>query len=149
MKPTSVILIALVVAAVVAVIALKPARSGAPSVSETGGGSANATVATPTVPATRPRLLSLGAGKCIPCKMMEPIREELRTQYAGSMQVDFIDVWNDSAAGQSYGIRTIPTLIYFAPDGRELARQEGFTAKEDILAQWKSLGYDLKPAPAH
>jgi thioredoxin 1 len=64
------------------------------------------------------------------------------------LQVDFIDVWSDRAAGEAHGIRTIPTLIYFAPDGRELARQEGFTAKEDILARWRTLGYDLKPAPA-
>ena len=147
MKPTSVIVIAVVVAAVVAVIALKPARSAAPSVSEP------ATVATPTAPvatapATRPRLLDLGANKCIPCKLMEPILEELRTQYAGTLHVDFIDVWKDNAAGQAHGISTIPTQIFFAPDGKELFRHEGFMAKEDILGQWKALGYDLKPAPA-
>jgi thioredoxin 1 len=139
MKPTSVILIVVVAAAVVAVIALKPARS-APTTVAPGA-------ATPA-PAPLPRLINLGAGKCIPCKMMEPIREELRTAYAGALQVEFIDVWNDKAAGEGYGIRTIPTLIYVAPDGRELARQEGFTAKADILAQWTALGYDLKPTAA-
>jgi len=148
MKPTSLILIALVVAAVVAVIALKPARSGTSSESETRGASASVTGAiAPTASTTaRPRLLDLGAGKCIPCKLMAPILEDLKTSYVGVMTVDFIDVWEDKAAAQAHGISTIPTQIFFAPDGKELFRHEGFFSKEDILTQWKTLGYDLKPA---
>jgi thioredoxin 1 len=148
MKPMSLIVIALVVAAVVAVIALKPARGVASSGSVTEGGATPATAPVATAPATRPRLLDLGADKCIPCKLMAPILEELGKEYAGTLQVDFIDVWKDNAAGQAHGISTIPTQIFFAPDGKELFRHEGFMAKEDILGQWKELGYDLKPAPA-
>lgn len=88
-----------------------------------------------------PRLVSLGAGACVPCKMMEPIREELRREYAGRMQVDFIDVWKNRRAGEVYKIRAIPTLVFYAPDGRELARREGYTPKEAILEQWAKLGY--------
>jgi thioredoxin 1 len=48
-----------------------------------------------------PRLVSLRAGACIPCKMMEPIREEIKKEYGGKMQVDFIDVWKNQQAGQT------------------------------------------------
>ena len=41
-------------------------------------------------PAGIPRLVDLGADTCIPCKAMAPILIELRTEYAGRLQVDFI-----------------------------------------------------------
>jgi len=100
----------------------------------------------PAVDATGlPRLLDLGAGKCIPCKMMAPILEELKTEYAGAMEVVFIDVWQDKDAGQKYGIQSIPTQIFYDASGKELFRHEGFFAKEDILAKWKELGIHLQP----
>ena len=40
-----------------------------------------------------PRLLDLGAKKCIPCKQMVPVLEALTTEYAGRLDVVFIDVW--------------------------------------------------------
>ena len=88
-----------------------------------------------------PKLVDLGAGKCIPCKMMAPILEDLKKNHAGKFEVQFIDVWQDAEAGQQYGIRVIPTQIFFAPDGNELFRHEGFFGKEDILGKWKELGF--------
>ena len=90
-----------------------------------------------------PRLLDLGATKCIPCKMMAPILEEMKKTYAGRLQVDFIDVLENPEAGQPYGIRVIPTQIFFGAGGKELARHEGFISREDILAKWKELGVNL------
>jgi thioredoxin 1 len=91
-----------------------------------------------------PRILDLGATQCIPCKMMAPILEELKKEYAGKMQVDFIDVWKDETAGDKYAIKGIPTQIFFDASGKELYRHEGFMPKEDILAKCKELGFDLK-----
>ena len=91
-----------------------------------------------------PRLVDLGAGKCIPCKRMKPILAELTQEYAGQFEVVFIDVWENRAAGEPYGIRLIPTQIFLAADGKELARHEGFMAKKDILAKWRELGVELK-----
>jgi len=90
-----------------------------------------------------PRLLDLGADKCVPCKMMAPILEELKQDYAGVLNVEFVDVWKDPAAAQPYGIRVIPTQIFFATDGTELFRHEGYFSREDILAKWRELGYAL------
>ena len=88
-----------------------------------------------------PKLLDLGAHTCIPCKMMAPILEELTKEYEGRMEVEFVDVWENEAAGREYGIQQIPTQIFFGSDGRELFRHVGFISKEDILAKWAELGY--------
>ncbi len=93
-----------------------------------------------------PRLVSLGAGKCIPCKMMEPIREELREEYADRLQVVYHDVWQDREIGEQYGIRLIPTLIYFDAEGNELGRTEGYKTKQQIIEAFADWGVDLNQA---
>jgi thioredoxin 1 len=90
-----------------------------------------------------PRLVDLGAGKCIPCKKMAPILEELKENYSSSLEVVFIDVLQNKQAGEEYGIQTIPTQIFFDADGKELFRHEGFFSREEILQKWKEFGVDL------
>ncbi|MBK6899609.1 MAG: thioredoxin family protein [bacterium] len=104
-----------------------------------GGGAAGGGAST-----TLPRLVDLGADKCVPCKMMAPILEELRAEQAGRIEVVFIDVWKNKEEAAKYGIDLIPTQIFFAADGRELFRHEGFFAKEEILAKWQELGVTPK-----
>ena len=94
-------------------------------------------------PAKLPKLIDLGADKCIPCKLMAPILEGLKKEYAGKMDVEFIDVWVNRDAGKPYGVEMIPTQIFFDAEGKELFRHTGFFAKEDILGKWKELGVDL------
>ena len=95
-----------------------------------------------------PRLVDLGADKCIPCKMMAPILAELAKDYAGQLEVVFIDVWKKSEEGGRYGIRIIPTQIFYDATGKERFRHAGFMAKKDILAKWHELGVELKAAEA-
>lgn len=88
-----------------------------------------------------PRLVDLGAGKCIPCKMMAPILEDLKKTHADKFEVQFIDVWQNPDEAKKFNIRVIPTQIFFAPDGKELFRHEGFFGKDDILEKWKEFGF--------
>ena len=90
-----------------------------------------------------PRLVDLGAGKCTSCKMMTSVLDELKTTYAGKLEVVFIDVWENKQAGEQYGIRMIPTQIFYDAEGSELFRHEGFFSREDILAKWSELGVPL------
>lgn len=90
-----------------------------------------------------PRLVDVGADRCIPCKAMAPILKELKTEYAGRMEVEFVDVWKNPDAGKVYEIRIIPTQIFYDAKGKERFRHEGFFGKKDILAKWKELGVDL------
>ena len=90
-----------------------------------------------------PKLLDLGATKCIPCKKMAPILEALKKDYVGKLEVEFIDVWKSEDEAKKYGIKLIPTQIFFDATGKELFRHEGFYGRDDILAKWKELGVKL------
>ena len=108
----------------------------------------SAAAPSPDVKAALPRLVDLGATRCIPCKMMAPILEDLKKEYAGRMQVEFIDVWQNPDAGKKYAIQMIPTQIFFDAAGKELFRHEGFFPKKDILAKWKELSVEFKEEKA-
>ena len=71
--------------------------------------------------------------------MMAPILDELEKDYQGKFDVVFIDVWENRSAGSEYGIRVIPTQIFFDANGKELFRHEGFMSREDILERWQKL----------
>lgn len=104
------------------------------------------TAAAETSPAALPRLVDLGSTTCIPCKKMAPILAELAAEQAGRLEVLVIDVREDPEAAAKYGIRLIPTQIFFDAAGKELWRHEGFIDKAAILARWAELGVALPAA---
>jgi thioredoxin 1 len=133
--PIKILIVAALAVTVVAAVALKQGKSeskdsSAPTNSQTA----------------LPRLVDLGAGKCIPCKQMAPVLEELKREYAGRMEVVFIDVWKSPDAGKAYGVEMIPTQIFYDAGGTELFRHTGFFGREDILGKWKELGVELAVA---
>jgi len=123
--------------------AASPEKSGQPIVPPVEPVSPPVPAAAPATAKKLPKLLDLGAKKCIPCKMMAPLLEELAKDYKGRMDVEFIDVWKDPDAGKAYGISIIPTQIFYGPDGKELARHQGFMDRAAILTQWKAVGVNL------
>ncbi len=120
-----------------------PAQRFAEAIARLNPPPAEGDIPPPGAPLGIPRLVSLGADACVPCKMMAPIREEIKADYAGKLRVDFIDVWKDRRAARLYRIRAIPTLIFYAADGREIGRREGYTPKDQILAVWRNAGIEL------
>lgn len=153
-KPAKMVIVLILIGAVGVVIALKRIKSS-PEMEETSSSLSAVETSTQKSNIDReglqgrpqaadlPRLVDLGADKCIPCKMMAPILEELKKKYAGVFNVEFIDVWKNPDAAEQYGIRVIPTQIFFDASGKELFRHEGFFSKEDILAKWKEHGVGL------
>ena len=85
-------------------------------------------------------MVDLGAKACIPCKMMTPILEKLEKEYAGRAAVIFFDVWKDVAPAKRFGIRAIPTQIFFDKDGKEVYRHEGFLSEKEIVDRFKAMG---------
>lgn len=126
------------------VLGLALAVAGVVSVKQRSGDQPAGFIETTAVSNRIPTLVDLGAGKCIPCKKMAPILDALREEYAGQFKVVFHDVWKDPEPGRQYGIRLIPTQIFLDPDGKELFRHEGFFSREDILREWKALGYPFE-----
>jgi thioredoxin 1 len=152
--PLKLAIVAALAVTVVAAVVIKQNKGKAPTETKAASVAAGANApaentgdsAAPAANAKLPKLLDLGAGKCIPCKMMFPVLDELKKEYAGRLNVEFIDVWKNPEASRQYGIEVIPTQIFFDAHGKELFRHIGFLAKADILAKWKELGADLNTA---
>jgi len=141
-KTAKICVVAALALAVVAAVSLKkgkaPREANAPQPVAASG-----TAKPPAITQKLPKLVDLGAGKCIPCKMMAPILAELKRDYADRFATEFIDVWENPDAGKPYNIQMIPTQIFFDAEGKERFRHEGFFGKEIILAKWKELGVDI------
>lgn len=104
---------------------------------------AEASASVPEVPVKgKVTMVDIGAKKCIPCKMMAPIMEELEKEYdkTGKAAIIFIDVWENKDQGKKFGIRSIPTQIFYDKEGKEVARHEGFMDKKSIVALLEKLG---------
>lgn len=95
-------------------------------------------------PAALPRLVELGSDSCASCRAMIPVLDELRTSFKGQLDVDFIDVWKYPDAAEPFNVSMIPTQVFLASDGVELARHQGFFSADEISARWDALGYPLR-----
>jgi thioredoxin 1 len=145
-KISKIIIVAVLLVSVGIVIAIKQNKSDLPSQFQQDPTAKKSIVAEsnktePVKP--MPRLVDLGAGKCIPCKQMAPILEELKVEYANTFKVEFIDVWENPEEAKKYGIKLIPTQIFYDITGKELFRHEGFFSKVDILAKWQEFGVNI------
>lgn len=85
-------------------------------------------------------MVDLGADKCIPCRMMAPIIKDLQKEYAGRASIVFIDVWEHRDQAQRFGVRSIPTQVFYDKAGKEIGRHVGFWDKKSIVAVFKKLG---------
>ncbi len=85
-------------------------------------------------------MIDLGAKKCIPCKMMAPILEKMEKNYKGKAAIIFIDVWKNKDQAGRFGIRAIPTQIFFNKEGKEVYRHVGFMGETAIIEQLKKMG---------
>jgi len=87
-------------------------------------------------------MIDLGAKKCIPCKMMAPILAKIEKQFEGKAAIVFIDVWKYNDQARRFGIRAIPTQIFFNEDGKEVYRHVGFMDEKAILDRLKKMGIE-------
>ena len=139
-KTIKIIIVMALVAAVAAVVVVRRARSG-------NGQMPDEYKPDQLLGKGLPTLVDLGSDQCQACKMMIPVIEELKTECAGKLQVNFLDARKYDEVSKLYGIKLIPTQIFYDASGRELFRHEGFYSKENILAKWKELGVDLTETP--
>jgi thioredoxin 1 len=81
-----------------------------------------------------PVLVDFWADWCVPCKMIEPIVEELGKEYAGKLKVVRINVDDNQNIAIQYGIMSIPSLLLFV--NGELEEQiVGAVPKRVILSK--------------
>lgn len=78
-----------------------------------------------------PVLVDFWAEWCNPCKMIAPIINELNDEYDGKAILAKMDVDNNSIIPNKYGIRNIPTMLFFK-NGEIVDKQVGAVPKSII-----------------
>jgi thioredoxin 1 len=79
----------------------------------------------------KPVLVDFWAEWCAPCRMLAPTVDAVAEKYAANTRVVKLNVDDNPAISQRYGIKGIPTLILFKA-GKEEERVVGATSKENI-----------------
>ena len=92
-------------------------------------------------------MVDLGADRCVPCKMMAPIIAKVQKDYEDRAAIIFLDVWKDPGLGKKFGIRAIPTQIFYDKEGKEAYRHLGFMDEKSIVAMLQKLGVPPKAVP--
>ena len=89
--------------------------------------------------------VELGSVRCIPCKKMQPIMDEIEKEYKDQVKVVFHDVWTSEGKpfAEKYKIKLIPTQVFLDSEGKEYYRHEGFFPKEEIVKILKLKGVEL------
>ena len=82
--------------------------------------------------ADKPVFVDFFAEWCGPCKMAEPIINELAEEYKDKMVIGKLDVDVNKEYAGKYGVMSIPTAIVFK-DGEEVDRMIGFAGKEGYV----------------
>lgn len=78
------------------------------------------------------KLLDFWAIWCAPCRIMNPIIEEIEKELVGKIEVEKINVDENQEKASKYGVMSIPTYV-IEKDGKEIGRKIGVTSKQDLL----------------
>ncbi|RLD68990.1 MAG: thioredoxin [Bacteroidetes bacterium] len=86
----------------------------------------------------KPVIVDFWAVWCGPCRMVGPIIEEMSNEYDGKAVMVKMDVDANTATPGQFGIRNIPTMLFFK-DGKQVDKQVGAVPKKTLAAKLDAL----------
>ena len=86
---------------------------------------------TEVLQADLPVLVDFWAEWCGPCKMIEPVVEQLATEYAGKIKVTKVNIDENPGTSRQFNVRGIPTLLMFK-DGKVQGMKVGAVTKSQL-----------------
>lgn len=86
----------------------------------------------------KPLIIDFWATWCGPCRMIAPIVEEMAEKYADQVIVGKCNVDESSDLPMKYGIRNIPTLLFFK-NGELVGKSVGALSKPELEEKIKAL----------
>jgi thioredoxin 1 len=79
-------------------------------------------------------LVDMWADWCGPCKMMEPVLEQIAEDYSEKIKVVKLNIDQNQETPQKFGVMNIPTLILFR-NGEEIGRVVGAFPKKQLISK--------------
>jgi thioredoxin 1 len=77
-------------------------------------------------------MVDLGADSCMPCRMMAPVLDKVARDYRDKAAVVYIDLGKHPGQSARFGVRAMPTQIFYDKTGREIGRHEGYMDRAAI-----------------
>jgi len=88
----------------------------------------------------KPTLVEFGATGCVPCDMMQPVLDNLRTRYQDRLNIVFVHVGEEQILAARYAITSIPVQAFFNHSGKEVFRHTGFFAQAEVEEKLAEMG---------
>lgn len=87
----------------------------------------------------KPVVIDFWAPWCGPCRSIAPIIEELATVYEGRAVIGKYNVDEADELGVEYGIRNIPTMLFFDKEGNMVDKHVGTITRDALAAKIDAL----------
>ncbi|MBI3379962.1 thioredoxin [Candidatus Gottesmanbacteria bacterium] len=98
----------------------------------------DSTFDTEVVKSTTPVLVDFWAVWCGPCRMQDPILEEIIKEYKGKVKITKLNVDENPQSAAKYGVMSIPTLLLFK-NGEIVKQMIGVQSKETLVEEFKKV----------